>query len=474
MKSKFYTLTFLFILFPLLMFSQDPEFFCGTEDDNTPDPVNVYSHATDDATLDAYEPIVFNVYFWGINQDDGSSEHRLTEDETLQMIADLNIEFNKFNVFFKYYGMDHINSTTFYKIYYDPHPTSDRWDFTSFLNANPEYKTEEAIDVYIPFDTDGALAWADPWSSRMRIVGNSVEVKSAFVIIHEMGHILNLKHPFAGWDTNNCEHVTRITTDGNYNADIAGDRVVDTAAQDTMITDIDFDNCIYIENELDCEGTPFSIFPEDVKNYMSYGGVRQCGDRFSKGQQIRVREFIADEIDIDGKLYRFLNDVSSLYEPYKGEYYVDGPTLTDRPLFQPGFYYVFVKCGSNYPEPSDYDDISFSYNTNTVLAFYEKDELDYYEITHPNHSAILIKHLIGDVFFPQPRKCYDNFNLAATGGTVLKFNDNVLNNNVTIIPQDSTSINSQNLINDLPSGLYKIEKTYNDGAVEETVIIKEQ
>ncbi|MFT4697883.1 MAG: pantothenate kinase [Flavobacteriaceae bacterium] len=78
------------------------------------------------------------------------------------------------------------------------------------------------------------------------------------------------------------------------------------------------------------------------------------------------------------------------------------------------------------------------------------------------------------MFFPQPRKCYDNFNLAATGGTVLKFNDNVLNNNVTIIPQDSTSINSQNLINDLPSGLYKIEKTYNDGAVEETVIIKEQ
>jgi len=49
----------------------------------------------------------------------------------------------------------------------------------------------------------------------------------------------------------------------------------------------------------------------------------------------------------------------------------------------------------------------------------------------------------------------------------------VFNTNVTIIPQDSTSINNQNLIENLESGLYKINKIYDDGSIEETVIYKD-
>ena len=39
------------------------------------------------------------------------------------------------------------------------------------------------------------------------------------------------------------------------------------------------------------------------------------------------------------------------------------------------------------------------------------------------------------------------------------------------MPQDSTSINNENLIEELDSGLYKIDKIYEDGATQETVLI---
>jgi hypothetical protein len=54
----------------------------------------------------------------------------------------------------------------------------------------------------------------------------------------------------------------------------------------------------------------------------------------------------------------------------------------------------------------------------------------------------------------------------------MKFNDNVLNANVTITPQDSTAINNPNLIQNLGQGLYKIEKNFNDGSSQETIILK--
>ncbi|PIX09869.1 MAG: hypothetical protein COZ75_04570, partial [Flavobacteriaceae bacterium CG_4_8_14_3_um_filter_34_10] len=64
-------------------------------------------------------------------------------------------------------------------------------------------------------------------------------------------------------------------------------------------------------------------------------------------------------------------------------------------------------------------------------------------------------------------------NKAPIGGTVIKFNDNVFNNNITLTQKDSTGINNPNLIQNLPSGLYKIEKNYEDGAIQESVIFKE-
>lgn len=166
--------------------------------------------------------------------------------------------------------------------------------------------------------------------------------------------------------------------------------------------------------------------------------------------------------------------IASLYEPYTGSYYVAGPNLNDPPLFQPGFEYRFVECDCTCNEPTAYEDISFSYNGNTFLKIIDKYEDDYSTIFHPNHSAIVIKHLEPtNTFYPQPRRCYDNNNKAPSGGTVTRFNDGVFNANVTMTPKDSLGINSPILIESLTPGLYTVDKDFQDGSTEQTVILKE-
>jgi hypothetical protein len=169
--------------------------------------------------------------------------------------------------------------------------------------------------------------------------------------------------------------------------------------------------------------------------------------------------------------------VSSLYEPYKGEYYVAGPEPDPhtQPLFQPGFDYIFLACSCENQDgydcvngPCDFDENGFQSYT-IIVKTVDKDETDYNSITHPNHSSIYIAQLndIGN------RRCYDNFNKSASFGTVTKFNDGVFNTNVTVMPQDSTQINNANLIEDLNPGLYVIDKAYQDGSNSQSVILKE-
>ena len=303
---------------------------------------------------------------------------------------------------------------------------------------------------------------------------------------HEIGHCMGLHHTWNDFTPNTngtCEHVTRNPSDPNYNADVAGDFVTDTAAVPNFGWDFTVDppvqyddindDCEYIGNGVDCQypPEPYQIFEDDVRNIMCYN-AQGCKDRFSMGQGIRMREAVTlicpenkldDAVNTNG-----LNGIASLYEPYKGEYYLAGPATTNPPLFQPGFDYVFVECDCNCPQPTDYDNTNFTLPASPQILI-SKDETDYSSITHPNHRAFKILQ-VGD---PQARICYDNNNKAASGGTIIKFNDNVLNTNVTITPQDSTSINDVNLINNLQPGLYNVIEQFEDGETEQQLIIKE-
>ena len=375
------------------------------------------------------------------------------------------------------------------------------------------YMDPNSINIYVP-----RVCWDFGGYGGSPII-TPVANLSKNTFIHEMGHYFSLSHPHSGWikqnsdgtvDPNyvNCEHVTRDVNDPNYNASgqgAQGDQIHDTAAMPQYGYEYCMANgfpnnvpctnghpynfyyydkvsCSYIGDEEepqrgDCQDTPYDIDDTQARNTMSYA-PGSCRDNFTVGQAIKMREAIISS--------SFLQDrsttVAALYEPYKGEYYVAGPVdgglmqTYYRPLFQPGFDYYFLECDCNpdCAEPSPYEDTSFSY-TNTSILSISKYETNFNLITHPNHSAIKI-------IFPQngiannyygPRRCYDNWNRAPSGGSVTRFNDGVFNANVTITPQDSTSINNPALINNLQPGLYKIEKTYDDGAQQQNIIVKE-
>jgi hypothetical protein len=314
------------------------------------------------------------------------------------------------------------------------------------------------------------------------------------VMIHEVGHAFALLHPDQGSTSfTNCEHVTRDPNDPDFNADTAGDRVVDTPAvpnffyefcdedpndefpRSYCLANVEFrsfyldpDTCEYLGSGDDCLDPPveYLITPEDVRNIMFSGIPNSCGSNsLTIGQGVRMQETIVAGNNV---LAGIQTTIASLYEPYIGEYYFAGPETNNPPLFQPGFEYVFYACDGFYPQPADYDDISFDFETPFLYSI-ASDEQDYRSITHPNGTAFVIKHpaLTG------PRVCYDNINRMPLGGKVIKFRDNVFNHNVEVSPKDSTSINSQNLIQELPNGLYKIEKEFGNGDIEEIVIVKE-
>lgn len=497
------------------MFAQQ-DFICVTEEDNASENASVtYSYSTDETFLKSFEPVVFNIKFWQVNAPDGTNPSPISETMALGAVANLNIEFNKYNIFFKYYGFNEYDSpnNVVQEIYdysisacvpvLDPNgnPVLDSDGF-GILNrcqiselyaaaANDGAYAANSFNVYVPYECQQFGGGANYYHTKSVIPSGNI-LKKTF--IHEVGHSLGLRHTHNNYDSSSCEHVTRDPTNPDYNAETRGDYVVDTNAVPSFIGEycreynlpssecssnggqyyayyIDPITCEYTGTGEDCLYEPYTIDFSDTKNYMSYTR-NTCDGQFTTGQGIRMQETIV--ADSNGRYAMAETSISSLYEPYKGAYYFAGPTQDpqDRPLFQPGFEYRFIECDCDCNEPAAYEDISFSVTTN-ILKSVSKYESDYETIYHPNHTAIGIKVIDQPIFWPQTRKCYDNYNRASSGGKITRFNDGVFNANVSITPQDSTAINSPNLIDNLPSGLYSIDKDYDDGSTEQTVIIKE-
>lgn len=323
-----------------------------------------------------------------------------------------------------------------------------------------------------------------------------------FILAHKVGHLFCLIHtvnagstPIIFLNPLTCnketitegtsvfrgicaENVTRDLSNSDYNAHVTGDYVVDTPATykdvnlclDTSTTPPTLEY-LFSNEVVDGVATPYQDI--DVANIMDTDTREMFysfKNSFTDGQGIRIRESIKNR----ALLQSWLAPVSSLYEPYSGSYYFAGPTVPDnRPLLQSGFDYKFVRVGGLPPNyhiyntPSDYDDISFSFDTSVDLNKMDRFSLDLNNINHPSRSAIIIEQLE-----QQPRKCYHNVNRGASGGKVIKFNDNTQNANYTVYQKDSMSINHPTLIQNLDNGLYIIEKNYEDGTQEQKTILK--
>ena len=466
-------------------------------------PQGTYNGSIDPADLENFDPVVFNIYFWQVNDPNGGFDVPLIEHTVLTAVANLNIAFNPYNIFFKYRGFDEFDSEPDQPHYYqnpdtrqcttlaeiDPKGYSDLHNcemakFLSYAKNIGKWKAD-ALNIYVVNSSPSWLGAAFQFKPECYLVA---EYLTTAVLTHEVGHVFSLLHTFNGFDYSNyhCEHVTRDQTlvcDPEYpempcfNALTNGDVVLDTAAAPKFTIDYDdIFNCSYVGNGVDCQGTPYFILDADVRNYMAYTVVEDgCMDNFTVGQAIRMQESI--DWDPSGIFAAVETPIASLYEPYKGEYYMAGPDPDPHtlPRFQPGFDYVFQSCNcanqDNYDcvnGPCEFEENNFQ-SSFTILAAHTKEETDYNSIMHPNHSSIYI----GQLAEYGKRRCYDNWNRTASEGSLIQFNDGVFNTNFTITPQDSTAINSPHFIPDLAPGLYNVQKIYNDGSSQETVILKE-
>ncbi len=467
------------IILPLLNFAQDSKCtstaLVGKMSYHTGNTIFTHGSGQDSNTIILQEPIVLNTFFH-INR---NIPVTITEEQILGAIAYLNINFNQFNIFFKYRG--------FRNLLFDDTP------FDDMLN----------IQIMSREEGGAALNTSNIQITYKAFTGEDYQQS---VLAHELGHIFGLLHTnCSGCDeesnfTNpltcnsttlstgsfpnllsSAENVTRIKwldvgqtiLNPDYNAETTGDFVVDTPASysnPNVCLDNVTNELVYLySNEIvDNVGEPYIDIDEN--NFMSNNrDYYQYKTKFTDGQGIRMRETILNE----PVFIPIRTTIASLYEPYKE---IEG-FYTTQYFFQPGFDYDFVYCDSNgfhggYPIPSDYDDISFIFNDTGYNNWsFDKNHTIYNQIFQRDHTAIRITQI--DDY--QPRRCYSTMlKGGATSGTIIKYEDDVLNTNVSIIYKDSLGINNQNLIRDLENGLYIIRKNYIDGSQEQKTIFKNE
>jgi hypothetical protein len=473
---------------------------CATPDGTAPSLPGVYSFADDMPTLQNFDPVVFNVFFWGINKDDGSSDFPLTENTALSAVAKMNIEFNPFGIFFKYYGMDFIDSDKYYIIDRGAGELYGHSSIFDYVRANNLRKTD-AFNIYVPYSTLGFAGAAEKRKKVNMVMNGFSLINSPSLLSHETGHCFNLQHTFVNWHNPNpegCEHVTRDPLNEHYNAHLRGDSITDTAAMPDFESEhywelrdmgytpaeaqamyipykyVDSVTFEYIGDGTDCQDNDYDIDPIDVKNIMAYApAAPPYTKKFTTAQKIRMHEAIIE--DSYSEFGAATTTFAALYEPYKGSYppYYPHPQPWQMPMFQPGFTYDFIECCCEYIQSAIYDDPNFSVDPGHVVKHVDKYMTLYNQIYHPNHTAIVI-HEIDEAFGSVSyQKCYDNYQTPPVlGGRVIRFNDNIFNANVTITPKDSTQITDPELIDNLDNGLYKIETNFANGVDEETVIYK--
>src|SRR5690554_2278472 len=197
------------------MNAQQGNFQCATTDPSTPDVLGVYSYSNDLTTLDNCDPIVLNIKFWGINRPNGVNAFPNRNHDALQAVANLNIAYNQFGIYFKYRGYEEFDSPAlpndpngFYILETIP-------QFQDMLNwtAANGYKDESALNVY-------AFGWANfaggIASGRLTCGVGSAKLGQQ-ITVHEVSHNLSLRHTRSA-----NEHTTRDPNNPNFNANVAG------------------------------------------------------------------------------------------------------------------------------------------------------------------------------------------------------------------------------------------------------------
>ncbi len=265
-------------------------------------------------------PMVFNIKINIFNRENGTNwctrnNIPFGDQQFQEIVKDLNINFNQFNIFFKYRGFQiyggndgngHLtmieNSTDNVNgVYARQNQMVDLCDkdvinlnFVDQLLTPFNTITNELQHTYqnvkaIANIGRSIIIFSLPSYFGVKTLGNGsandLRFDKNFVICHEMGHTLGLSHIFENFKeitnpifpTFISENVTRITTDPLFNATFAGDMIPDTPAVGNFhYTRYSTDNCHAIPNQttmsqnVDINGTYLDFENILYGNFMSY------------------------------------------------------------------------------------------------------------------------------------------------------------------------------------------------------------
>ena len=328
-------LLFVFILCLTNSFAQTNDTIqCHTLDVLTHD-MN-FNRSIQTVPYDATTPYVINVFFTLLEDSPGNNvlnsqgamvTNEQVENAFLDCIRILNIAYSPHKIYFKYTGYQRVVN-------------NDYNTGAIFLGTPADWqklaqnKQPEALNIFVgnngggDYSVIGGIECLLPLS-RFSNTNPVFHQQLTFFLIHDVGHNLSLYHTF---ETGNhyapqynivyaCERVTRDNTDPLFNADFAGDEVVDTPAQPQYLNSWNFEsgcgNYIFDPNSQNC----FTEAYQNIiaNNYMgtNYAYTPVCPFYFSSGQVVRMRKFIQHHTGIYGNTAPTVrNDVSSLYEPF--------------------------------------------------------------------------------------------------------------------------------------------------------------
>ena len=213
-------------MFSGIVYSQTDD-LCITPTNYAPDTPGVYSKSTAPAYLNNFPSRSFNIFYWRINKSDGSYTQPgwpVTLEKAKESVALLNSYYKPFNICFNLIGMDTINSTTH-------HSGSSLGAIYGYAQSHGKVK-QDAFNIYAPHELNKGAGVAYLENTIVAITASLVAIGT--ILPHEIGHCFNLHHTFGPGNDRphptNCERVTRIISDPEYNADEAGDLVIDTNA----------------------------------------------------------------------------------------------------------------------------------------------------------------------------------------------------------------------------------------------------
>lgn len=265
-------LLFMFIMFVQQSYSQT---FC-----NTP-PSSAYSNYDFSMrTMNEPGPFYLRIYVHVIRQTNGTGGQ--TVPNVYEALSYLDRDYNPHNIFFIWdCNIDYIDNDT----YYNTTGTS------AIFNVN---KHTDGIDIYLfrdqppPNATGNGLA-ANIGATAFYVFGNFWNppynpLVRSHVISHEMGHCINLWHPWQG--PNGCQEFV----DGS-NCDICGDLICDSPADPPggVNFNVNPQTCTWNGSGNDPHGDPYNPDEHIIMEYT----IPDCMEYFTLGQGQRMRNAIA-------------------------------------------------------------------------------------------------------------------------------------------------------------------------------------